>query len=106
MAAGTSAEWAFYVQVAVPMRLPDAGRLSNTYLPGDCGITSSAARFASLIEVAGAVTPLQFAKHVCWIDMQGAAHRAGNGEQSGEQYGKRNRRKNEWVLCRRLEHDD
>jgi len=38
-----STGWAFYVQVAVPMRLPDAGRLSNTYLPGDCGITSSAA---------------------------------------------------------------
>jgi hypothetical protein len=26
----TSAVWAFYVQVAVPMRLPDAGRLQTT----------------------------------------------------------------------------
>jgi hypothetical protein len=59
-----------------------------------------------LVEVTGAVITLQFAKHVCRIDMQGAAYRAGYGEQSGEQYGKRNRRKYEWVLCRRLEHDD
>jgi hypothetical protein len=29
----TSAVWAFYVQVAVPMRLPDAGRLIVSNLP-------------------------------------------------------------------------
>ena len=29
----TSAVWAFYVQVAVPMRLPDAGRLMGSNLP-------------------------------------------------------------------------
>jgi hypothetical protein len=34
MAAGTSTVWAFYVQVAVPMRLPDAGRLDGSNPPG------------------------------------------------------------------------
>jgi len=33
MAAGTSAVWAFYVQVAVPMRLQDAGPLPGSNLP-------------------------------------------------------------------------
>ena len=32
-------------------------------------------------------TTLLFAKHVCRINMQGAAHRAGYREQAGEQYG-------------------
>ena len=35
MAAGTSTVWAFYVQAAVPMRLPDAGRLIITDNRGD-----------------------------------------------------------------------
>jgi hypothetical protein len=49
---------------------------------------------------------LLFTQHIRWIDAQRAAHRASNRQRAAEQDGECDRRKDNWILCRRLKDDE